>query len=184
MKRRTHSISYEAVTNGPTQERLRHAGNSYVVGGDARSERIWRMLDAPLERLYARLHKAGGDRDNEELAIEYAALVKYRALWCSAGLEPSLPSVDLGRIFASDPTNFSGMAKSERQAHCRGEYRRAVQILGMIDSDLVERVVCREIELPDVGYSLGYTSSYRARQAAERRLRDSGRKLADHWGIG
>lgn len=183
-KRRTHPIAVDTLMHGPTPERLRHAEGAYVVGGDERTAKVHHMLDGPLEKLYARLGKAGGTRDSEELAVEYAALAKYRYFWASAGLEPSLPSVDLGRIFASDPSSFSGMAKSERQAHCRGEYRRAVQALGMRQSRIVDMVVCAEMPLEIAGKTLGWDNAPQGRAGATEILRDAGSRLAALWGIG
>ena len=45
---------------GPTPERLRMAGDAYVVGGEDRGTRIYFIADSPLQRLYARLRLRAG----------------------------------------------------------------------------------------------------------------------------
>ncbi|MCU1293070.1 MAG: hypothetical protein JWP08_1920 [Bryobacterales bacterium] len=161
-------------TIGPTIERKRHSEGFYEVGGVERSNQKYTMLDSPLTRLRCR-GAIGG--------MEYAALRKYANHWYCGGLSPSLSSIDLDRVFASDPGSMSGMAKSEGQAHHRGEYRRAREIIGHRPGIIVDNVVCAEWPLHIAGHSIGYSSPYRARLAATEILRDAGYRLAQFWGM-
>jgi len=162
---------------GPTAERIRAAGDAYVVGGDERSVKVYFFADSPLQRLYARLRLRAGQRETEELTREYTALMKYRHHWYHAGLEASLPSVDLNRVFASDPSNMVGMAKSERQYFHRQQYRAAVALVGHKASILLDNFVCYEWK--ELGHGIDY-SAFRARKL----LRESAARLAKEWGIG
>ena len=165
-----------ADVRGPTAERLRMAGDAFVVGGEDRGTRIYFFADSPLQRLYARLRSRAGQRETEELTKEYTALMKYRHHWYHAGLEASLPSVDLNRVFASDPSNMVGMAKSERQYFHRQQYRAAVALVGHKASILLDNFVC--CEWKELGLGIDY-SPFRARKL----LRESAGILAREWGI-
>lgn len=164
---------------GPTEERLEKAGGAFVLGGQDRGTKIYFFTDSPLQRLYARLKSRAGTRETEELAREYTALMKYRHHWYHAGLEASLPSVDLNRVFSSDPSNMSGMAKSERQADHRIKWRDAVGLIGHKPSILLDNFCCYEWPLHVACATIGY-SMFRAR----RMVRDTAGKLAKEWGIG
>ncbi len=96
MSKRTTII--ERRSDGPTAERLAKAQGSFHVGDDKQGVRIYQFCDSPLDRLYSRLARRAGRAEEESLRQEYAALLKYRYHWHSAGLEPSLSSVDLDRI--------------------------------------------------------------------------------------
>lgn len=164
---------------GPTAERIAKAADAFVVGGEDRGVKIYFFADAPLQRFYARLRLRAGQRQTEELQNEYTALMKYRHHWYHAGLEASLPSVDLNRVFASDPSNMVGMAKSERQADHRKKYREAVNVIGHKPCILLDNFVCYEWQLSVACGTIGY-SMFRAR----RMVRETAAKLCDHWGIG
>jgi len=110
--------------------------------------------------------------------------MKYRNHWFAAGLQSALESADLNRIFASDPGSMSGMAKTEKQAHHRQQYRLARDELGHKPGIIVDNVVCAETSLEVAGWSIGYNSRTSARDNAESILRGSGRTLASMWGIG
>jgi hypothetical protein len=172
-------------SEGPTPERLRHSSGSFTIGDDKQGTRVYHFHDAPLERLYSRLgRQAKGRGEEETVRAEYAALMKYRVHWHNGGLEIPIGSVDLNRIFASDPSSMSGMAKTERQAHHRRQYREARELLGWKPHIVVENVICAETSLEVAGWSIGsFTSRTSARDGAERILRQSARKLAKHWGI-
>lgn len=159
---------------GPTDERLCLAAGAFDEGNDKFGNKTYTMRETPLDKM----------RPDRISGPEYAALQKFKIHWYHAGLEPSCGSVDLNRIFASDPSNFSGMAKSERQYFHRQMYREAVQEIGMRASLIVERVVCAEMPLSEAGEALGFASPYRARMAAADYLRDAGHRLARLWGIG
>jgi hypothetical protein len=177
-------VEYRPV-EGPTLERLAKAHNHFHVGDDKRGGRIYQFVDSTMDRLYSRLTRATKSRALEEgLRTEYIALQKYKHHWFSAGLQSALASADLNRIFASDPGSMSGMAKSEKQAHHRQQYRAARDTIGHKPGIIVDNVVCQEHSLEIAGFSVGYNSRTTARDNAERILRESARRLAKLWGIG
>lgn len=49
---------------------------------------------------------------------------------------------------------------------------------------MVDNIVCSEQTLDVAGFAIGYTSSYRAREAATKMLRHGGQALSGLWGIG
>jgi len=185
IKGKTNPEYVRSVFEGPTPERLKHSQGSFTVGDDKQGTRVYHFHDAPLERLYSRLgRQAKGRGEEETVRAEYAALMKYRVHWHNGGLEIPIGTVDLNRIFASDPSSMSGMAKTERQAHHRLQYREARELLGWKPHIVVENVICAETSLEIAGWSIGsFTSRTSARDGAERILRQSARKLAKHWGI-
>ena len=168
----------------PTQERIAKAGNFFVVGDDQQGTRIYHFRDTPLNRLYSRMGTADkSEASKRQLSIEQLALQKYRNHWYYAGLEASLSSVDPGRTYASDPSNFSGMAKSERQvAHrqvCRNAYKAMERALGAMEAHkmfiLLDNFVCYE---HDRGIASGM-SPYLFRKT----IRSGAEFLARHWGL-
>jgi hypothetical protein len=163
------------IETGPTAERLAKTDGFYTIGDDQQGNKIYTVRAAPLERMFARKAISGP---------EYAALQKYRVHWYHAGLESSLSSIDLDRVFGSDPSGMSGMAKSEKQANHRREWRRAREIMGHKTGIVVDNVVCYEWKLEVAGYAIGYNSPFRAREAATNRLREAGYTLGRYWGIG
>lgn len=177
---------------GPTKERLAKAVGFYVVGDDQQGTRIYHFRDTPLQRLYSRMGTADkSEASKRQLNLEQLALQKYRNHWYYAGLEASLPSVDPGRTYASDPSNFSGMAKSERQvAHrqvCRNAYKAMEKALsesmGRVKGELethkmfilLDNFVCYE---HDRGVASGM-SPYLFRKT----IRSGAAFLARHWGL-
>lgn len=175
---------YVAAT-GPTLERIAKAESHYAVGDDQRGNRVYHFHDCPLDRMYSRLTRQAKSLSAEQgLRREYIALVKYRHHWFSAGLQDAIGSADLNRVFASDPGSMSGMAKSERQAHHRQEYRSARKEIGHKPGIVVDNIVCAETSIEIAGWSIcSFTSRTSARDGAEKILRESGRKLANLWGI-
>jgi len=169
---------------GPTPERLAKAHNHFHIGDDKQGGRIYQFHDSTLDRLYSRLTRGAGRRDEELLRSEYIALQKYKHHWFSAGLQSSLGSADLNRVFASDPGSMSGMAKTEKQAHHRQQYRAARDLIGHKPGIVVDNVVCADTSLEVAGWSIGYHSRTTARDHGERVLRESAVKLAGLWGIG
>lgn len=182
--RRKDKEPMEYGSTGPTRQRLAAAQGHVSIGDDKQGTRIYHFHDAPLDRLYSRLTRRAGSHQEQQLRKEYVALLKYRGHWFSAGLECALGSADLNRVFASDPGSMSGMAKTERQAHHRQEYRAARATIGHKPGIVVDNVVCAEWPLHIAGHSIGYDSPYRARAAATEILRDAGYRLAKLWGIG
>ena len=93
---------------GPTPERVRHAQGLVERGNLGRGRSgISTMRNSPIER-------ALGRRIISQ--TQYTAAIKYRHHWYRAGLSSPLQSVELNRIFATDLTNFSGMAKTETRS--------------------------------------------------------------------
>lgn len=159
----------------PTAERLAKAQGFFVVGDDKQGTKIVRMRDDVLERLLARHILTGA---------EYAALQKYHLHWHRAGLEATTGSVDLNRVFSSDPGSMSGMAKTEGQAHHRKQWREARELIGHRAGIVVDNVVCAGWNLETAGHSIGFASPYRARQAAVGYIKDASHRLTRLWGIG
>lgn len=191
MAKRTTII--ERRENGPTAERLLKAEQHYHVGDDQQGGKIYQLCDNPLDRLYSRLVRAASSHQENTIRREYAALLKYRNHWHQAGLEASVGSVDLNRVFASDASNMSGMAKTERQSQHRIMWRQARDLIGHRPGIVVDNIVCAENNLDIAGYCVGYgsykvgkktySSPYRAREEATKLLRAAAVKLADHWGM-
>lgn len=178
-------VQVEHRALGPTPERLSKADTHFVVGDDKRGGRVYQFVDSTMDRLYSRLTKAAKTRrEEDELRREYVALQRYKHHWYHGGLQSYVGSVDLNRVFASDPAGMSGMAKTERQAHHRHQWREARALLGHRTGIVVDNVVCSERSLEIAGYSIGYESPYRARIAARDMLRQAGRDLAKLWGVG
>jgi hypothetical protein len=174
-----------AVVGIPTTERLAKSSGHYTVGDDKQGTRIYHFHDATVDRLYSRLTRRAGSRAAEEqLRSEYLALQRYKHHWHHSGLEVSVGSVDLNRIFAPDSPGMTGMPKTERQAHHRQQYRDARDLLGWKPHIVVENVMCAETSLEVAGWAIGsFTSRTSARDGAESILRESARKLAKMWGI-
>jgi hypothetical protein len=177
-----------ALATGPTQERIAKAENHYAVGDDKRGNRVYHFHDSPLDRMYSRLTRQARSASEEAgLRREYIALTKYHHHWRAAGLQESIGSADLNRVFTSDPSSMSGMAKTEHQAHHRKQYREArdgEDGLGHKAGIVVDNVVCAGTSLEVAGWAIGsFTSRTSARDGAEKILRESGRKLAKLWGI-
>ena len=159
---------------GPNVYRIAKSDGHFQIGDDKQGGKTWTMMDSPLERLRAqeRITKS-----------EYDGLAKFRIHWHHGGLQPSLSSVDPNRIFAADPSNFSGMAKSERQVFHRQQYREAIEMLGHRARIVLENVVCTEQAVVTAGYALGWKNRPQAEAAAIEILRDAGYRLAKHWGL-
>lgn len=174
----------ERRSDGPTLERLTAAQGHVSIGDDKVGGRIYQFHDSTVDRLYSRLTKAAKSRATEEgLRTEYISLQRYKHHWHHAGLQSAMASVDLNRIFAPDPGSMSGMAKSERQAHHRKQWREARDLLGHKPGIVVDNIMCAETSIECAGWAIGYNSRTSARDNAERILRESGRKLAKLWGI-
>lgn len=169
----------------PTRERMARAGDNFEIGGDARTGKVIRIMDAPLDRM----------RSREMLgAKEYEALNKYRIHWWHAGMSGHLRSPELDRIFA-DPLASSGMASSERQAHHRSQFRKARALFDTPDTItsastenhkmliVLDNVLLSEQSLEISGYAIGCKSRYRARERSKNLLRKAADILMNHWGL-
>jgi hypothetical protein len=157
---------------GPTNERLRHAGEFCSIAGKSRSTRRITMLDDALGRAWLRRHIS---------AEEYSSLKKYALHWLAGGLQGHVGSVDLNRVFAFDPGSMSGLAKSEAQADHRRLYHAARDRIGTRPALVADYVACFDTPLADVGAILGYRSLYHGRQKAIEILSDAGYRLGQFW---
>jgi len=164
-----------AYPTGPTMERIAKAEGFFTVGDDQQGGKIHTMRDDPVSRMFAR---------NVITGAEYSALQKYHHHWHHAGLEMGVGTVDLNRIFSSDPGSMSGMAKTEAQAHHRKQWRDARAALGHRTGVVVDNVVCAGHTLQSAGIMIGWHSKPQAIAAATEMLRDAGYRLAKLWGIG
>jgi hypothetical protein len=119
-------------TRGPTPERMRQARGFVERGNLGRGRTgVVTLRDSPIERARSR---------NVISQAQYTAALKYRHHWYRAGLASQLSSVELNRIFATDMTSFSGMARTEAQVFHRQRYREAVQHIGMIGASVEQTV--------------------------------------------
>lgn len=165
----------KAPSDGPTRERMAKAGQDFHTVFDNEGARVITMRDAPIERMLSR--KAIDP-------IPYTALMKFKHHWYHSGQQPSVGSVDPNRVFSANPGGFSGMAKSEAQADHRQQYRIAVRHIGMLASNIVEKVVCYEMPLASTQDSLNCRNAPQAISGASAVLKVAGEQLARLWGIG
>ncbi len=156
---------------GPTPERMSRAGTDFERGESGQVT----MRDSPLERALAR---------RVVTPLQYAAAQKYRHHWYHAGFAGHVQSIDLDRVFAVDIDNFPGMPRSETQVFHRQCYREATQEIGKIGSYVLEGLVCREVQLHEIGYGLGWSSRSQAYAAAAERMRSALDALGQLWAIG
>ena len=153
---------------GPTAERLRHAGEFHVTTGRARSQKRTTMVDDALGKA---LHKQIIAPD------EYSALSKYALHWLAGGLAGHVSSVDLNRVLATS----SSLASSERSLYHRQLYHQAHDHLGKRPAFVADLVACYDYPIGKVGLLLGYQSLYRGREKAIEILRDAGYRLVKFW---
>lgn len=109
---------------------------------------------------------------------EYAALRRYALHWVAGGLQGPLGSVDLNRIYAFDPSQMSGLARSEAQLDHKRTYYAAKQDIGFNPSYVADQVACFGRSLRETGESMGFRSPYRARERAGQYLASAGAGLA------
>lgn len=156
---------------GPTEARLRKAGED-VERGNASGG--YTLRDAPIEMMLAR--KIITEK-------QYQGLGKYRIHWFNGGLGPSYGGMDPNHIFASDISNFSGMAKTERQVFHRQQWRAANQVMGLRGTWVVGKIVCEEVTAEAAGRLMGWKSKPQATAAAIQTLRDAADRLCHLWGM-
>lgn len=168
-------MTVPALRSDPTPERLLKSGGNFETGDDKQGNKVITMRDTPIERAKAR------DVIDER---QYSALMKFKHHWVCAGLEPSYGSSDLDRIFGRDIASLSGMSKTERQVFHRQRYRQATQLIGLINSRVLEATVCEDRLFEDVGSAvLNWRHPLQARSAVVERLRDIADRLAKEWGL-
>lgn len=153
---------------GPTAERLSKAGEFFQIAGRSRSGRRITMLDDPLGRSWMRRIIS---------AAEYSALRRYALHWVAGGLQGPLGSVDLNRVFAFDPSQMTGLARTEAQLDHKQTYYAAREHLGFRPSFVADQIACLGRSLQETGQSLGFRSPYRARMRAAEILSDAGYRL-------
>lgn len=132
-----------AIASIPTPMRMIKAGVD-IDRGNA-GGRIT-MRDSPLERA----HK---NRWIDDRA--YGAGVKFRLHWHRGGMAGSIGTIDLGApSFGS--SGFGGLTSGEIGQHHRNQFWRACKELGRAKADFMEKAVCFEEPLEQLGYVLGW----------------------------
>jgi hypothetical protein len=171
---RTAALKHDPM--GPTPERLvKLLVGDLEIGEDGTGHRIYTISDSPMCRMF---------KDKRLSGIQFTALSRFHSHWWNAGLSGSVRSVDLNRVYAPD---FYGMGcpRTLSQFNHRMEYESAYKLLTFTESVIVTNLICSEtLSLEQCGYSLGYTSPYRARAAATKVVCSIADRLAKHWGIG
>lgn len=162
-----------AEHSDPTPERMAKAGSDFETGGDERTGKVIRIMDSPLDGMLRRRMVNG---------IEYEALNKLRLHWWHANLSGSPRSADLNRVWASDMF-FSQMPKSEREAHHRSQYRKAMALFSHVRGIVVTNALFSELPLHLCIPRIGLASAYRCREAAKRELIGAADQLRKHWGL-
>lgn len=144
---------------GPTAERLAKSAGDFVIGDDRRGTRIYAFRDTPVYRLYKRLGVEDKSSDaQEQLQKEYAALMRYRHHWAGAHLAGSVRAIDLDRV----QTSGNSENASEAAARHSIAYRRMVRLIGIMQSHVVEQIVCMERSTTDCSWLGAPMSRYRA----------------------
>ena len=161
---------------GPTPERISKSLGDFVVGDDRQGTRVYHFLDTPLARLYKRLGvEDRSDAASDQLRMEFVALMKYRDHWYYAGLESRVGSVDMDRV----QTSAGALTGGEKQAHHLHVYKRAVEMLGMWPSHVVEHIACLDRPISQCSAFGLAISPYIFRKM----LRDAASKLAHSWKV-
>jgi hypothetical protein len=155
---------------GPTNARLRKSDGFDVGKADGR----YTMRDAPVEIMAAK--KIITEK-------QYQALAKYRIHWFNGGLSESFGGMDPNHIFASDISNFAGMAKTERQVFHRQRWRAANLEMGLKGTWIVGKIVCEETSAADAGKLMGWKNQRQAYAVAVQQLRDAADRLCSLWGM-
>lgn len=173
-KKRDKSPMMPALVSQPTDERMRHAGAHWDLGGDDRGgAKIITLRDSPLERARDR-----GVLGKGEIALRrYGAGERYRMHWYRAGMA--------GRLGSWNPDRVDGDRTSETEAalHHRQEYAAAVRHLGLILSAILDSIVCHEKAFIDVLPDLGWKSRAKGCEAVSERLVVALDSLCELWGL-
>jgi hypothetical protein len=162
----------------PTPERMaKSEGYLHIV--QSGSETFTTVRDAPIDRLHDRWKSKPSDNGVNDQ--RYRAAAKLRLHWHHSGLVERFAAIDPNTVFSRAEASC-GMPTSEFMAHHRGQYRRAVQALGMRLSAHVEAIVCRDFEIVEAGRRLGYQDEKQARAAGMIALMIGLDQLAAMWG--
>jgi hypothetical protein len=157
---------------GPTQQRLHKAGQFFVVVGRSRSSRRITMMDDALGRSWVREIISGQ---------EHSALRRYALHWLAGGLQGPLASVDLNRVYSFDPSQMSGLARSESQLHHKQTFYAAQDWIGFRPAYVATQVACLGRSLQETGLSMGFSSRFRAREKAAQYLSSAGSGLINFF---
>ena len=137
------------------------------------AERLQKSRESPINLAHAK---------GQITRSQYAAAQKFYTHWFKGGLCENYGNIDLTRVFGSS-ADFSGMAKSELQAFHRDCYRRAIELLKAQKSFILQRVICVEIQLVEIGAALGFRHREWGRNKALSILRDGLDILCREWGL-
>ena len=151
----------------PTPERIRQGAETYVHMGK-RAAHSFNLIE--------RLEHAGKLSEAQRKAAE-----RYAEDWAGSGMAGHCPAIDMDRVGGGGGACF--MPSTEYAAMCRIEYRRAVRVLGMADSTVVERLVCHDATLTSVGQALGYPLPVTAIAAATAVLQSALKRLVVHYDL-
>jgi hypothetical protein len=157
---------------GPTAERLSKAGSFFNITGRSRSSRRIVMFDDALGRAWMR---------QKISAVEYSALRRYALHWVAGGLQGPLGSVDLNRVYAFDPTQMTGLARTEAQLDHKRTFYAAQDFIGFRPSYVATQVACFGRGLQETGETMGFRSAFRARERAGEILADAGYRLGQFF---
>lgn len=152
---------------GATAERLRRAGGEYSVS-DTGSATLNNM---PVERM-----KLRGVITGEQ----YLGLIEFRRHWYYAGMAGTIGSSDMNKIFQNNIGSF-GLCNTETQVTHLQEYQKATARLGP-KAWVVEKVVCQEVPLEDVGRRMGWANRPQAVAVATEAVKDGADILCEIWG--
>jgi hypothetical protein len=155
----------------PTPERMRLAGDNYVIGSDPH-RRVVTILDP----FTAAFHRG------QFTQKQYDAGSKFRIHYERGGIHGVLSSVSFDGCFGGK-VDFSHLAKTEDQLHHRRQFFLAEKLLGMDTAALMRRVCCEGWTLEKAGNSLHWKCRKQATAAATERLRHALDQLADLWGV-
>lgn len=165
----------ETQSSDPTPERLKKSGGHFDVGDDKQGARIYTFRDSAIDRLKAKDVISGK---------QYRALKRFYAVAYAAGRMGNLQSPDMDRVFATDKTAYSHMARTNEQAESLREYRKAVTAMGLYESSIVSRVVLYEESLEAVGKIIcGWKHPLQARAAAIEVLRSAADRMAKIFSV-
>lgn len=117
-----------------------------------------------------------GDLDETQVR----AAGRYRELYDGAMIGAAR-ATDYSRVRVDTSSAGTGDALDASLDALMG-YQRAVRAIGMIESAVVERVVCQGESLRRVALSMGYGSGARSREELKGRLLATVDKLARHFG--
>lgn len=152
----------------PTSERLKQAAGAFEIGGDRGGKKVFRMLDAPIERLLLE-HKLSD--------VQYESLRRLRVHYLLGNIAGNLQSGDLDRV-RQDQNN---LVSTERGLMHREAFHQGFDILTLLQKMCVNSVVLIETEMAVTGAGLGYSSPYRGRLAVLGYLHDAADRMIGVW---